>query len=96
MKRLIFLKINITQIPDNFSKSKFIAQEKVLKEQAIKQFRIDIKAIKQIKVIKDYLPEVQVLIEFEDDQYQTVYEALCKMSVVETIDNLIPKDGLDI
>lgn len=90
MKRVIFLKIDLTQIPDSLSKAKFIVKEKELIEQAVKEFKREIKS-SQIKVLKDYLPNAQVLIEFPDDQYQVIYEVLCKIDIVETIDVFLPK-----
>src|SRR5258708_13831766 len=89
MKRLIFLKIDLMQISDDLSKTKFDIKEQQLKEQAVKGFKNQIKSLKQIKIIKDYLPEPQVLIEFDDEQYQTIYETLCQMDVVEIIDSNI-------
>jgi hypothetical protein len=93
MKRLICLKIDLSQIADDLSKAKFAAQETQLMEQAVKEFKKQVKKLKPVKVVKDYLPKPQVLIEFDDEQYQTIYEALCKMDVVEIIDSIITNEG---
>jgi len=91
MKRLIFLKININQIDDKLSVNKFFEEKKKLTELTIKQFKAQIKSLPQVKISKDLFPEAQVIIEFPDDQYQIVYEALCKMDTVEVIDVALPK-----
>jgi hypothetical protein len=88
MKKLIFLKIDLTQIPDEFASKKFVQQEKLLIEQTVKDFKKQIKDF--AKVVKDYLPDPQILIEFDDDQYYpTIYDALCQMNMVDVIDSNI-------
>jgi hypothetical protein len=91
MKRLIFLKIDSDLIPDGLSKTKLAAAEKEVAEQAVKEFKKQVKDLKQVKLIKDYLPQPQALIEFREEEYQTIYEALCQMDIVETVDSIIPE-----
>jgi hypothetical protein len=91
MKRLIFLKLDISQLDEKLSLAKYLEAKKALIEPAIKQFKSEIKQIPQIKVLKDLLPEPQVIIEFPNNDYQTVYEALIKLPIVETVDVSLPK-----
>jgi hypothetical protein len=46
----------------------------------------------QIKITQEFEPKAAVNIEFADDQYQDVYEALCKIDIVEMIDPQVLKD----
>lgn len=75
MKRLIFLKVAY--------------KEKA--EPVMKQFRSDLQSLPDIKIIKDYLPKPEVLIEFPDGKWDRIYEDLRKLDSVAIIDSMLPK-----
>jgi len=79
MKRTIFLKLGYETGP-------------AIRDKVLKQFRKDMTKFPQIKIIKEFEPQAAVNIEFDDDQYQTIYEVLCKIDVVEMIDPNVLKD----
>jgi hypothetical protein len=79
MKRLIFLQLHYSTTP-------------AVRSKAFQQFRDDIKKLPDIKIIKEYDPKPQVLIEFPDNQYQEVYDALRQLEVVEVIDSILPEE----
>ena len=58
-------------------------------EPALQQFRSALPP--DIKIIKDYLPKPEVLIEFPDSKWDKVYEDLCKLDSVAIIDAMLPK-----
>lgn len=77
MKRLIFLKTGYKAGP-------------VERVAAFKQFREDLKKlplpIKELSVLE---PPPQVVIEFPDDKYQEIYDALRVLDSVELIDAIL-------
>jgi hypothetical protein len=79
MKKLIILKVEYGAGP---------------KERAVafKQFRDVLKKFPAVKIVKEMEPLPEVVIEIPDADYQTVYEAFCKADIVETVDNILPKE----
>ena len=77
MKRNIYLQLNYETGPK-------------AREAAFKQFRNDIKQWNYITIIKELEPKPEVIIEFADDLYQTVYDNLRQLKIVEVIDFIIP------
>lgn len=77
MKRLIILHTEYPGGPKNRAVS-------------FKQFRDDIKKLPFIKVLEEREPKPEVIIEFPDDKYQEMYEALRKLDIVEIIDSILP------
>jgi phage terminase small subunit len=75
MKRLIFLKVAYG--------------EKA--EPALKQFRSALQSLPDIKIIKEYPPKPEVLVEFPESKWDRVYEDLRKLDIVATIDSILPK-----
>ncbi len=76
MKRLIFLKTEYGEKADR----------------ALKQFRADLKALDFIKIVKEYAPKAEVLVEFPDGKSQEAYDELRKLDIVEVIDSILPKE----
>ena len=97
MKRVIFLKTEYLDL-----KGKKIGKEEHQKliakicDDSIKEFKKGIKELvadKTIKIIKDYAPEAQVLIQFEEDKRELVMAKLISLSIVDIIDsNILPGD----
>jgi len=79
MKRTIFLKLGYETGP-------------AIRDKVLKQFRKDMIKFPNITIIKEFEPKAAVNIEFEDEQYQDVYESMCKLDVVEMIDPHVLKD----
>ncbi len=76
MKRLIYLKVAYGEKSDK----------------ALEQFRSDLKTIGYIKLVNDYSPKPQVLVEFPNDKQWDAYEALRQLDIVSIIDSILPKD----
>lgn len=83
MKRTIFLKLGYETGP-------------TIRDKVLKQFRKDMIKFPNITIIKEFEPKAAVNIEFQDESYQDVYEALCKLDVVEMIDPQVLKDEKQI
>lgn len=95
MRRLIFLTVDLGKIPDNItspSSVKWKEWEKKLAEQAVQEFEAEAKKLKQIEVIRNYLPQAEVLIEFADDLRDEMYITLRAIEVVEYIDSFVRKE----
>jgi hypothetical protein len=94
MKRNIYLKTEYFDLNDKkFNKTQ--QQEAILKncQDSIKEFKDGMKELisnKTVKVIKDYAPESQVLIQFDDDKRDEVVCKLISLSIVDTIDSFLP------
>jgi hypothetical protein len=79
MKRLISLQLGYETGP-------------AVRAKALKQFRDEIKKLASVKIVKELESKAQVIIELPDERYQEVYEAMCKMDVVQTIEAVQPSD----
>lgn len=77
MKRSIFLNLAYESGPAARSK-------------AIQKFREDLKALPLIKILKEFEKNAEVIIEYPDEKSQEIYEALCKLDIVEIIDSILP------
>lgn len=75
MKRLIFLKVAYKEKSDN----------------AHKQFKADLQALPFIKLIKDYAPKPEALVEFPDNKADEAIDALRLLDIVAIIDSFLPK-----
>ena len=80
MKRTIFLKLGYETGP-------------AIRAKMFKQFRQDIKPLAYIKIIKEFEPRAELIIEFEDARYQDMYDTLRKLDSVEMIDPILAKDA---
>lgn len=92
MRRLIFLYIDLEQIPDDVPQSKWKSYQTKMAQQAVKDFTQQVKALKSVKIVEDNLPRPEVLIQFPDEQRDVVYEALRQLPIVETIDSMVPQE----
>lgn len=92
MKRLIYLKIGDPN-PDNkkISKNDLRVLEEFARTLVFQSFKKNAKVL-GFKIIKEYLDEASVLIEFPDDQTQAMYDALRELEIVELIDSMLPKE----
>lgn len=77
MQRLIILQLHYEEGP-------------AVRAAAFKQFRSDIKQWPYIKIIKETEAKAWVIIDFPEDRYQTVYDGLRTLDVVEIIDSILP------
>jgi hypothetical protein len=77
MKRVIFLKTAYKAGPDERAK-------------AFKIFKEELKKLPQIKALQEIEPPPQVIVEFADDKYQELYDALRVLDIVELIDSILP------
>jgi hypothetical protein len=75
MRRLIYLKVTYGEKSDA----------------AFKQFKEDLKGLSYIKLIKEYAPKPEALVEFPDSRLDDAYEALRKLDIVAIIDSMLPK-----
>jgi hypothetical protein len=82
MKRLIYLQTNYQN-------------SKTIRDKIFKQFAKEIKNLPNITIIKQLKTEPQVIIEFPDDKYQEIYEALIKLDTIEIIDSILPLEDKD-
>jgi Flp pilus assembly CpaF family ATPase len=94
-RRLIFLKMEYLDLKGKKVKKE---EEQKLREelcqQSIKQFKKELKTLlddKSIKLVKDYSPEPQILIEFDEKKLEPVLEALRSADIVEVIDAMLPQ-----
>jgi hypothetical protein len=88
MKRLIYLKIEDYN-PENLKlKAPELenAKQKVIK-QSIKEFKSH---IKYFKIIEEFKDKPQVIIEFNDKDYDVVHDLLRSLDVVDIIDPHLP------
>lgn len=97
MKRLLVLKTDYLDLDEK--KINKINEQKMrdnIADKSLKEFKSQAKELinnKLIKIIKEYSPEAWVIIECLDkDFYGNVYEAMCKMDVVQTIETVQPSD----
>jgi len=60
------------------------------REAALKTFQKEAKEL-SLKVVKEFPKVPSVLIEFEDDRLDEVYNKLRVLDVVEVIDSILPK-----
>jgi hypothetical protein len=95
MKRLIFLKEGDYNPEDKKMKADELekAKAKVLAV-SIKDFRDGIKENKFIKISQELPGLHQVIVEFPDDQYDSVHDTLRSIDVVEIIDANLPLDPI--
>ena len=89
MRRLIYVSIDLTKIPNEVPKSKWSENIKEITLKAINEFKKEVKPFKLIRVIKDYFPDPQILVEFDEINRQEVYDNLGTISIVETIDSFL-------
>jgi hypothetical protein len=94
MKRLIFLKREYLDTKkDKIKKADEPKLLAALSLKAVKAFKDQAKSLidkRTIKIIKDYLPEPQVLIQFEDKLVEDIYHLMRGLDIVEVIDFVIP------
>lgn len=93
MKRLIFLKMEYLDL--NGKKVKKEEEDKLrleLCQTSIKEFKKEMKTWlddKTVKIVKDYAPEPQVLIEFDEKKLDPVLDALRAADIVDIIDSIV-------
>lgn len=93
MRRLIFLKIEYLDLEGK--KIKKDEEQKLrlqLCQKSIKEFKKEMKALlddKSVKILKDYAPEPQVLIEFDEKKLDTVLDKLRAVEIVDIIDSIV-------
>lgn len=93
MRRLIFLKIEYLDLKGK--KVKKEEEERLrleLCQNSLKEFNKEMRELlldKTVKIIKDYAPEPQVLIEFDEKKLDLVIDKLRSVDIVDIIDSII-------
>jgi hypothetical protein len=91
-RRLIFLKMEYLDLEGK--KIKKAEEEKLrleLCQDSLRQFNKEMKDLlldKTIKIVKDYAPDPQVLIEFDEKKLDLVLEKLRATDIVDIIDSI--------
>lgn len=92
MKKLIILKVGDPNPTDKkISKNDQRALEDFAKLLSIKEFKKQASVL-DFKIVKEYPDEPSMVIEFTDSRNQEIYDSLRVLSIVETIDSIIPED----
>lgn len=92
-RRLIFLKIEYLDLKGK--KVKKEEEERLrleLCQNSLKEFNKEMREFlldKTVKIIKDYAPEPQVLIEFDEKKLDLVIDKLRSVDIVDIIDSII-------
>ncbi len=93
MKRLIFLKQEYVD-ETILNKSEVIKAYEKYFLQSIKSFKAQLKEQidnNSFKILKEVRPNA-ILIEFDSEDYDKLYEKFCKADIVAIIDSIIPKE----
>ena len=92
MKKLIYLHVGDPNPDDKkIKKNDLYILEEMARLLSIKEFKKQA-AILDFKVVKEYPTEASVLIEYDNDKAQEMYDALRALPIVEIIDSMLPKD----
>ena len=92
MKKLIFLKQEY--VDDKLTKTESIKAHEKIFQQSIVLFKKQSKELldnKSFKILKEVRPDA-ILIEYSEDIHTRMYESLCKVDIVASIDSIIPKE----